>query len=517
MKTYYPLIVIGAGITGLSTALAWKKVYPGKDILVLEKNAVVGGCVTTFARQGYLFDTTQIIPDVSDLLDYFNITIPLKRFEGYYARLFMANPAEGKAKVFCIPDTHHDFEKVLINTYPQDARTIQKFFSYCRAMHAELPYLKTEPCWYQIPKILFQCKRILVNSNKTYHSFLKRFRFNNPEVFRILDTFSSFSGLSGDRCAALLTACAMVTTLNGSFRPEKGFIQFPLALLKKAQSLGVNVRTKATVKRILVESGNVVGIELSDKKRLAADYVVCTADTKYTFESLLDWQTISSLNKRYARKVHEIEMSCSGFSIHLGLDDQIDLAALGLRCGYNVLTSGQDAFESMFKAWDRKKWIQSNDNFHLAVICPSLMTGGKPTIIIHVVPVHSDYWIQLRENDYDRYLAEKEQFAWFYIQKTEQYMINDLSNHIVFMDVSTPATYKRYIGSPTGSQYDMMPVPGNFGKNRLPTRTPVRGLFVPKFSHGIWPCMQAGLQVVDMISGGSIMNGNSSYDARKGR
>jgi len=47
-------------------------------------------------------------------------------------------------------------------------------------------------------------------------------------------------------------------------------------------------------------------------------------------------------------------------------------------------------------------------------------------------------------------------------------------------------------------------------KYSLPTRTPIKGLFVPKFSHGIWPSMQAGLQVVDMISGGKIMNGNSS-------
>lgn len=78
------------------------------------------------------------------------------------------------------------------------------------------------------------------------------------------------------------------------------------------------------------------------------------------------------------------------------------------------------------------------------------------------------------------------------------------------MDVSTPATYKRYIGSPTGSQYDMLPLPSNFGKNRLPTRTPVKGLFLPKFNHGIWPSLQAGLQVVDMISGGKIMNGNAS-------
>jgi hypothetical protein len=90
-------------------------------------------------------------------------------------------------------------------------------------------------------------------------------------------------------------------------------------------------------------------------------------------------------------------------------------------------------------------------------------------------------------------------------------MIPGLRDHIKLIDVSTPATYARFIGSPTGSNYDMLPVPGNFGKNRLKTRTPVKNLFHPKFSHGIWPSMQAGLQVVDMISGGKIMNGNAAY------
>ena len=69
----YSLIVIGAGISGLSTALAWMRVYSPREhpVLVLEKNAVPGGCVSTFARGGYRFDTTQIIPDVSDLLRFF--------------------------------------------------------------------------------------------------------------------------------------------------------------------------------------------------------------------------------------------------------------------------------------------------------------------------------------------------------------------------------------------------------------------------------------------------------------
>jgi phytoene dehydrogenase-like protein len=517
MEANYSLIVIGAGVTGLSTALAWRKAFPNStgDVLVVEKNPIVGGCVSTFARKGYRFDTTQIIPDLRDLLDFFEIDIDLVKFEGYYARLFMANSDSGSVRIANIPSSAAAFEKYLTDKYPEDKLEIGKFFKYCIAMHAELGYLKTELKWHQLPRILFKCPKIIATSNKTYHQFLSTFGFTNPEVFRILDTFSSFSGLPGNRCAALLTACAMVTTLKGSYRPQKGFIQFPLKLKQQAENQGIEIRKHHEVSEILIEKGKVKGVKLAGGEKILSPNVVCTADTKLTFEKLVGLQQIKELNAGYAHKVESVKMSPSAFSIHLGLDEHIDLAALGFNCGYNVLSSGDDAFEKLFQAWDAGQLIQSDDCFHMAVISPSLITGGKNTLIIRVVPVYAPYWILLKEENPAVYAEEKHKIAEFYINKVQQYMIPELNRHIVFKDISTPATFKRYIGTPTGSQYDMQAVPDNFGKNRLRTRTPVKGLFVPKFSHGIWPGMQAGLQVIDMITGGKIMNGNSSYKPSK--
>jgi len=514
---HYKIIIIGAGMSGLSTGLAWQKVYGphNDDVLIVEKNPTVGGCVTSFARKGYIFDTTQIIPDVADLLAFFGTDIPLLKFENYYARLFLAHPATKVTKIIPIPSSVEAFQKLLTERYPDDSKQVENFFSYCLDMYKELNYLKTEPKWYHIPRIIVKCPKIIANSGKTYKQFLKNFRFKNSELEQVLDTFSSFSGLSGDRCAALLTACAMITTLKGSYRPAKGFIQFPIALKDKFLENGGKLMTKAPVVKIHTKKAIVTGIELEDGTQFSADYVVSTADTKVTYEELVGKNVFKKAGFFYNRKINKVAMSPSGFAIQLGLDDTIDLEKLGFNCGYNVLTSSAKAHERMFKAWDTDKTLMSFACFHLAVICPSLMTGGKQTLVIHVVPVPSDYWIKLREEDYEKYVKEKNSFSDFYINLVEMYMIPDLKKHIQYIDVSTPATYKRYIGSPTGSQYDMLPVPSNFGKNRLKTRTPIKGLFIPKFSHGIWPSLQAGLQVLDMISDGKIMQGNSSLSKTK--
>ena len=53
--TKYDVIVIGAGLGGLECAYMLQKV--GKNVLVLEADALIGGCLQTFRRAGHLFDT----------------------------------------------------------------------------------------------------------------------------------------------------------------------------------------------------------------------------------------------------------------------------------------------------------------------------------------------------------------------------------------------------------------------------------------------------------------------------
>ena len=231
----YKVVIIGAGISGLSTGLSCLKTSASPDdrILIVEKQPVPGGCIATYAREGYRFDTVQIIPDVSDLLSFFGIETEMVTFGRNYARLFIAKTKTKTATVFPILSGIREFEDFLRSSFPEDESAIKRFFRYSVSMHAELKHLKTEPRFYEFPGILMRCPKIIANSGKTYKEYLERFRFKNHELKEILNTFSTFSGLSANRCAALLTVGAMITTLKGSYRTRKGFIEFP-QLLRKA-------------------------------------------------------------------------------------------------------------------------------------------------------------------------------------------------------------------------------------------------------------------------------------------
>ncbi|MEA2004467.1 MAG: FAD-dependent oxidoreductase, partial [archaeon] len=54
-KEYHDAIVVGAGISGLLSALALSK--EGKTVLVLEKNSYIGGNARSYDVDGYTVDT----------------------------------------------------------------------------------------------------------------------------------------------------------------------------------------------------------------------------------------------------------------------------------------------------------------------------------------------------------------------------------------------------------------------------------------------------------------------------
>jgi phytoene dehydrogenase-like protein len=220
---------------------------------------------------------------------------------------------------------------------------------------------------------------------------------------------------------------------------------------------------------------------------------------------------IESISPKYSKRIEKIKMSTSAFTVSLGLDDNNIEGIKQLRCGYALLTSGNDAFQNLYKAFENNESALSENCFYLGLSCPPIEQNRNPVLSIQAVPMPMQNWKSLRDTDRERYIKEKEKTAELLIGLLEKYLVPDLSKHIVVADISTPATYSRYSGSPTGSIYDMASIPENFGRNRLPVITPIRGLLLPKFAHGVFGAMNSGLQAVDILFDGKVMKGNSRF------
>jgi all-trans-retinol 13,14-reductase len=341
------------------------------------------------------------------------------------------------------------------------------------------------------------------------------FGINNLEINLLFQVFSGMCGLPNDRVAALLTVGVIYSLREKAYRPRNSFSELPKKMEHRFQELGGEFLFRSEVNKILIEKGAVQGVRLTDGTIIRSHNVISTIDVKTTLDKLIGLDLLRAINPKYAGKIKSAEMTTSAFTVNLGIDDSAILTHARLPVGYSLLTSGNNAFQTLFSAFEKNEFKVSEDCFFIGLSCPPPQEREKPVLTIQSIPTPVSNWIDLRNMDRKRYIQEKEKTADLLINIVEKYLVPDLKQHIVVRDISTPATFARYSGSPGGSIYDMASVPSNFGASRLPLVTPIRGLLLPKFAHGAFGAMNSGLQAVDVLLNGKVMHGNSRFGRTK--
>jgi phytoene dehydrogenase-like protein len=501
------MIIIGAGLSGLSSGLMWLKNTTGMKTLIIEKNSYPGGYSTAYEKGGYVFETTQLFPDIVDILEYLEIDLPLKRYEKNFMRRVVVDG--DNITEYQIPAGSENFTRYLIEKFPDDAGKISALMKYSVDLFKQVRKLKANATLKDNLVTPFKAPKVIANLNRTYSGLLNKFKITNPKLREVMETFTSFSGVPSDRASAILATGAMLSSMTRCFRPYGFFDEYPAKLAERFQSLGGEMLFNAEAEKIDVKNGAVTGVRIKGESALIqADKVITTIDPMLAMRQLVGDEHLPEI---YIQKLKNTIMSPSSFNVALGLDDKIDMSKLDLDYPYNVVSTGLGTAEKLFNAFLAGNHGFSKDCFHAAVICPSLTTGAKNTITIRSTPWALNGWKELRESNYEKYLVEKEKWANFLIDIAEKYFIPDLKKHIVVKDIATPATYARFSGSPTGSIYDIASLVTQFGPKRLPMKTPIRNLYQPKFAHGLYGTMMGGVQVVDLLLDRKFNNGNSLF------
>jgi prolycopene isomerase len=503
----YDLVIIGSGLSGLSSGMMWQRNTDGKRTLIVEKNAYPGGYSTAYERDGYVFETTQLFPDIIDILEYLGIELNLKKYEGNFMRRLVVDGDQ--VEEYKIPAGAENFKEYLIAEFPDDAQKIRSLMDYSVDMFKQVRKLKANATLKDKLKIPFQAPKVVANLNRTYSGLLDKFGITNPKLREVMETFTSFSGVPSDRASAIMATGAMLSSMTRCFRPYGFFDEFPAKMAQLFQERGGEILFDTQVEKIVVENGEARGIRLKGKDDIIrAETIITTVDPMLAMRTLVGDEHLPSA---YVERLENTIMSVSSINVALGLDDQIDMSSLDLDYPYNVVSTGLGTAEKLFYGYLSGDHAFSDECFHMAVICPSLTTGAKNTVTLRCTPFALGQWQEWREKDYNKYKEEKEKWADFFIAIAEKYFIPNLNKHIVVKDIATPATYARYSGSPSGSLYDMASLVTQFGPKRLPMITPVKNLYQPKFSHGLYGTMMNGVQVVDLLVDRKFNDGNSLF------
>jgi phytoene dehydrogenase-like protein len=507
MEKKKSVAIVGAGLAGLSAGITWLTHHDaeGDPAVILEKNSVPGGYVTTYERRGYHFDTVQLSPDIRPLLDQLGVEgVSLEDFGEVYMKVFLTN-GKGDHKTL---EVHHGleaFREHLAERYPEEEDSIGRFLDICSHLHEELYEVKLEPGALDMIKMLFKCPTLVKSRKKTLEDYFDECGIESREVRTLLGSFCAFAGLPPSKVSALIPMLAVVSLCERACRPVPHFRSLIDAMVERYLELGGELRLSTEV--VGIRPGDPLELELQGGGSVKANRVISTIDPKLAMLELVGGDVLSEADPGYARRVGGLEMSYSTFNIELALDGRLDLDRV--QTGYGVLTTGGDVLEKMFEKYQAGEPWRSREEFSLGVVSQSHKTGGAQTLTLRVSPSSLEPWDSLRRDNYKEYKKAKEEYADFVIGIVEEHLIPGLSEHIVYKDLASPATYKRYSGSPTGSLFDIAPYPDQSGLSSLGLRTPIEGLYQTKFIHGILGAILAGLQVNDVILDGSVLDGYS--------
>ena len=141
----------------------------------------------------------------------------------------------------------------------------------------------------------------------------------DARVAQMMDHFTQYVGSSPYGSPAVLCGIAHMQTDEGIWYPMGGTRAVPIALAKLARELGVEIRTKAHISRILTQGKHVTGVRTNRGEEIALRALVSNCDSVRTHRELIGGEVGARFEHRRG-----YEAACSGVVLYLGLKKRYD-------------------------------------------------------------------------------------------------------------------------------------------------------------------------------------------------
>lgn len=496
IQPYYDVVVIGAGMGGLTAAATLSKA--GYSVVVLDAANQPGGYLAGFHRNRFRFDTAihwlnqcnpgGLVHTVFETLgtDYPKVTLQ-QRIRRY----------KGDAHDYLLTSNPDVLKQQLQKDFPHESKGIERFFKDARQLGLQMnnwgnkiraseTFRFTEK-----PTYFFKTLRFIL-------PFIKHIRFTGQEGLKKgLNRYFKDEGLHkifSTEPDLLSCLVPIGWAYFGDFQnpPKGGGQAFPEWLTHVIKSFGNELFFHTSVTKILLQGNQAVGVELNHRGttyRVKSKYVIAASDVETLYEKLLPQHAVPQDLKQRLRKA---ELYGSSFTISVALD-----------CPPQFLGFGEEAIHiSRQDITYHEQTAGNGDTTELIVLAPSvrdstMAPAGQGTITIFMpaeIDQH-DYWKTTRINGGfirgEEYVQCKNELAECIIKRIEDTIAPGLRQHILFYEVATPFTHLRYTGNRNGTMMGARPGKKNMQAKVAHYRTPVKNLLLG----GQWAELGGGVPI----------------------
>ena len=463
----YDAIVIGAGHNGLTNAAYLAKA--GLDVVLLEKNDFIGGAsCTQESHKGWKYSSysyvcsmmRQAIHRDLDLARHGLLIVPY---------LGTVNFGDGDERLF----GYHNEEAAhleLKRHSPHDADAMHRFQAdltrYAQFIRKTLMRTPPDPTSFRprdIMELLFMGKQLWNLGEKEIYEYVRFFTMSAADFLDgyfesdLLKAAMASAGIIGTALGVKSPGSSYILLhhvmgdVDGSIGawglPRGGMGAISESLAGAMKEHGGELRTNATVQKVLVENRKAVGVVLENGDELRAPVVVSNLDPVQTFMRLMDK---NDLPDGIYKKVANYKTRGSSGKVNIALSAMPKFT--GVPDNRYICQGGQgfsgslETMESAYDCWKRGRW--SDDPFVESVIPsawdPTVAPPGKHWMsnFVQYCPPELDTGTWTSD--------DRDQFGQAVIDKIARYSpgFKDLIEHV---DVRTPYDMQEEIGLTEGN------------------------------------------------------------------
>jgi len=315
--------VIGAGLGGLAAAI--RLAVAGREVVLLEREAVPGGRAGRLERDGYAFDTGPSVLTMPGLLEeLFELAgermadhVQLERLDPAYRAQF-----HDGSRLYVRGSVDAMRAEVADVCGPAEADRFVAFADHLRRLYeAEYDHFIDTNFDSVLnlarPAVMARLLR-LGGFRRLYPLVASHLR--DWRLIRLFTFQAMYAGMSPYEALGVYAVIAYMDSVAGVYFPAGGIHAVSRALADLAVRCGVDLRLGTTVAHVEVRDGRATGVRTVDGEGVAAGHVVVNPDLPVAYRDLLGPELTP-------RRVRRLRYSPSCVVVHLGLGGPLKDAA----------------------------------------------------------------------------------------------------------------------------------------------------------------------------------------------